>query len=231
MPSLQLPGDLPEVNGTCLNDASISRIVQRGSATGHAVDLGERGGQGRDRTADLAVFSQVSLIRVRSRASAWVAFALLSGDGGPVIVRVEPGLSRQSTRQARRTSFGEVRRRLEPPNRPMAGVQPTVNNISVRAVPSRDNIRFSQTRQRVGVSTPEGCAVAAQPSSTTTTTEAPGYLRTAEVADILHVSPKTVSRWAKESKLPFLRTLGGHRRYPAAAIRQLADELQVRPTA
>ena len=57
------------------------------------------------------------------------------------------------------------------------------------------------------------------------------YLRTAEVAAILYVSPKTVSRWAKEGKLPFLKTLGGHRRYPAAEIRQLADELQVRPTA
>jgi excisionase family DNA binding protein len=50
------------------------------------------------------------------------------------------------------------------------------------------------------------------------------------VADILHVSPKTVSRWAMEGRLPFLKTLGGHRRYPAA-IRELADELQVRPTA
>jgi excisionase family DNA binding protein len=47
----------------------------------------------------------------------------------------------------------------------------------------------------------------------------------------LDVSPKTVSRWAKEGKLPFLKTLGGHRRYPAAEIRQLADQLQVRPTA
>jgi excisionase family DNA binding protein len=57
------------------------------------------------------------------------------------------------------------------------------------------------------------------------------YLRTAEAAKILHVSAKTVSRWAKEGKLPFLKTLGGHRRYPAAEIRQLADQLQVRPTA
>jgi excisionase family DNA binding protein len=67
------------------------------------------------------------------------------------------------------------------------------------------------------------------PSSTrgtTATVEAPSYLRTAEVADILHVSPKTVSRWAKEGKLPFLKTLGGHRRYPEAEIRELADELR-----
>jgi excisionase family DNA binding protein len=46
--------------------------------------------------------------------------------------------------------------------------------------------------------------------------EAPSYLLAGEVADILHVSPKTVSRWAKEGKLPFMRTLGGHRRYPEA---------------
>jgi excisionase family DNA binding protein len=72
--------------------------------------------------------------------------------------------------------------------------------------------------------------VAAQPSGNTAA-DTPSYLRTAEVADILYVSPKTVSRWAKEGKLPFLKTLGGHRRYPAAEIRQLADELQVRPTA
>jgi len=59
----------------------------------------------------------------------------------------------------------------------------------------------------------------------------PPYLHTAEVADILQVSPKTVSRWAKEGKLPFLKTLGGHRRYPTAEIRQLADELRMQPTA
>jgi len=53
----------------------------------------------------------------------------------------------------------------------------------------------------------------------------PAHLRTAEVADILHVSPKTVSRWAKEGKLPFLKTLGGHRRYPETAIRELAATL------
>jgi excisionase family DNA binding protein len=61
--------------------------------------------------------------------------------------------------------------------------------------------------------------------------ETPSYLRTAEVADILHVSPKTVSRWAKEGKLPFLKTLGGHRRYPEAKIRELANDLREEPIA
>jgi excisionase family DNA binding protein len=53
----------------------------------------------------------------------------------------------------------------------------------------------------------------------------PKYLKTAEVADMLHVSPKTVTRWAKDGKLPHSRTLGGHRRFPAEAIEQLAKDL------
>jgi excisionase family DNA binding protein len=71
--------------------------------------------------------------------------------------------------------------------------------------------------------------VAAQPSKAATTD--PSYLRTAQVAEILYVSPKTVSRWAKEGKLPFLNTLGGHRRYPEAEIRELATELREETTA
>jgi len=51
------------------------------------------------------------------------------------------------------------------------------------------------------------------------------YLRSSEVAYLLHVSPKTVSRWAKEGKLPYRRTLGGHRRFPADGIRALAGTL------
>ena len=72
--------------------------------------------------------------------------------------------------------------------------------------------------------------MAAHPSSKAATTY-PSYLHTAEVADLLHVSPKTVSRWAKEGRLPFLKTLGGHRRYPEAEIRQLAEGLREQVTA
>jgi excisionase family DNA binding protein len=56
------------------------------------------------------------------------------------------------------------------------------------------------------------------------TTE-PKYLRTAQVAELLQVSPKTVSRWAQEGRLPYVRTLGGHRRYPDAEIRALLETL------
>ncbi|MDO5025356.1 MAG: BldC family transcriptional regulator [Trueperella sp.] len=36
----------------------------------------------------------------------------------------------------------------------------------------------------------------------------------AEVAALFRVDPKTVARWADSGKLPSIRTLGGHRRFP-----------------
>ena len=51
------------------------------------------------------------------------------------------------------------------------------------------------------------------------------YLRTSEVALQLHVSPKTIARWAKEGRLPYLATLGGHRRFPASFIERLVGDL------
>lgn len=58
----------------------------------------------------------------------------------------------------------------------------------------------------------------------------PRYLRTAEAAAIFQVSGKTVSRWAKEGKLPFTKTLGGHRRYEERVIRELLAQNTIRPT-
>ncbi len=54
------------------------------------------------------------------------------------------------------------------------------------------------------------------------------YLRTSEAARILRVSTKTVSRWAKEGKIPHVVTLGGHRRFPQTVIYQLARRLEIR---
>jgi len=51
------------------------------------------------------------------------------------------------------------------------------------------------------------------------------YLRAAEAAAYLNVSPKTVSRWAKEGKVPHIVTLGGHRRFPRHEIERLARQL------
>ena len=55
--------------------------------------------------------------------------------------------------------------------------------------------------------------------------DAEPFLHTSHVADLLHVSPKTIARWAKAGRLPYQRTLGGHHRYPEPAIRQLAASL------
>lgn len=46
-------------------------------------------------------------------------------------------------------------------------------------------------------------------------------LTPAEVASLFRVDPKTVTRWAKSGKLSSIRTLGGHRRYRAAEVREL----------
>jgi excisionase family DNA binding protein len=51
------------------------------------------------------------------------------------------------------------------------------------------------------------------------------YLRAAEAAALLHVSPKTISRWAREGKLGHVVTLGGHRRFSREDIEALAGRL------
>ena len=53
------------------------------------------------------------------------------------------------------------------------------------------------------------------------------YLRASEAATILHVSPKTVSRWAREGKLGHVVTLGGHRRFYRVEIERLAGRTTV----
>jgi excisionase family DNA binding protein len=55
--------------------------------------------------------------------------------------------------------------------------------------------------------------------------DAESFLDPAQVADLLHVAPKTVTRWAQQGLLPYRRTLGGHRRCPEPAIRQLLASL------
>jgi excisionase family DNA binding protein len=60
----------------------------------------------------------------------------------------------------------------------------------------------------------------ARPAPSTAT-----FLRSAQVAEIFQVSPKTIARWAQHGRLPYQRTLGGHRRYPEQAIRELAASL------
>jgi hypothetical protein len=56
-----------------------------------AAELGEPGGQGRDRTADLAVFSRARLVRRRPARFACVAFALVGTGADRLIVQGDTG--------------------------------------------------------------------------------------------------------------------------------------------
>ena len=53
------------------------------------------------------------------------------------------------------------------------------------------------------------------------------FLTPSEVGRLLHVSPKTVNRWANEGRIPCLVTLGGHRRFRRGdiedALRRMED--------
>ena len=55
---------------------------------------------------------------------------------------------------------------------------------------------------------------------------APGeeYIAPAEAARLLKVSARTITRWAREGRLPSITTLGGHRRFPRATIEALAQD-------
>jgi excisionase family DNA binding protein len=55
------------------------------------------------------------------------------------------------------------------------------------------------------------------------------WLTASQVARRLHVSPKTVARWAKDGRLAHRRTLGGHRRYDPELIDQLVEALSYQP--
>ena len=55
------------------------------------------------------------------------------------------------------------------------------------------------------------------------------WLTASQAAARLHVSPKTVTRWANEGRLEHRRTLGGHRRYDPELIDQLVRDLTHQP--
>jgi excisionase family DNA binding protein len=51
------------------------------------------------------------------------------------------------------------------------------------------------------------------------------YLRPGTAAEILHVSPKTVNRWAKEGRIPCIVTLGGHQRFLREDVMAVAAKM------
>ncbi len=55
------------------------------------------------------------------------------------------------------------------------------------------------------------------------------YLGAGEVARMLDVSPKTVSRWADKGLIPCVTTLGGHRRFLRSTVEQIQREMYGEP--
>ena len=51
------------------------------------------------------------------------------------------------------------------------------------------------------------------------------YLTPGEVARALHVSPKTITRWATQGLIPCLVTLGGHRRFRREDVEEIARRM------
>jgi excisionase family DNA binding protein len=57
------------------------------------------------------------------------------------------------------------------------------------------------------------------------------YMALGEAARRLHVSPKTVNRWANVGRIPCLLTLGGHRRFREDDIEAAVVEMSQRGAA
>jgi excisionase family DNA binding protein len=53
----------------------------------------------------------------------------------------------------------------------------------------------------------------------------PALLTTSQVSRLLGVSPNTVTRWAREGRLPCRLTLGGHHRFERALIQDISETL------
>lgn len=56
-------------------------------------------------------------------------------------------------------------------------------------------------------------------------------LTRSDVARILGVSPTTVTRWAREGRLPCQLTLGGHHRYSSSVIEEIRAKMSFRNSA
>ncbi len=57
------------------------------------------------------------------------------------------------------------------------------------------------------------------------------YLTPGQVARMLHVSPKTVDRWADQGRIGCIVTLGGHRRFARGDVEEVVAAMTSRGAA
>ena len=60
--------------------------------------------------------------------------------------------------------------------------------------------------------------------------EADEMMRGSEVAALLRVDPKTVTRWAQDGRIASIRTPGGHRRYRRSDVDMVLAGLYEAPS-
>ena len=73
---------------------------------------------------------------------------------------------------------------------------------------------------------PEGSSGGgAEPGRVDDLSEERPYLTPGQVAVLLHVSPKTVNRWADMGLIPCVTTLGGHRRFHRDSVQAVVEEM------
>lgn len=56
------------------------------------------------------------------------------------------------------------------------------------------------------------------------------WLTTTDVAEMLEMSNATIRRWARQRRLPYLLSPGGHYRFDADEINRLIEQRRVRPS-
>jgi excisionase family DNA binding protein len=76
--------------------------------------------------------------------------------------------------------------------------------------------------RRARYAAPRGSALNAV-TTATPASPADRLLTPGEVAAMLRVDPKTVTRWAQAGKLSCMRTPGGHRRYSETEVRSFLN--------
>ena len=63
-------------------------------------------------------------------------------------------------------------------------------------------------------------------SSTIEATEPEVLLTRSEVARMLGVAPTTVTRWARENRIPCRLTLGGHHRFERTVVESIRADME-----
>jgi excisionase family DNA binding protein len=84
-----------------------------------------------------------------------------------------------------------------------------VSHLNHSIAPSRP-VTLSSVKQAIDVANPDA---------------ATHFLTRSDVSKLLGVSPNTVTRWAREGRLPCQVTLGGHHRFERELVEQLRKSL------